>query len=560
MTVADILHDCTLAVQGQIAVIVGPNGAGKSTAMKAVFGMLNLRGGHVRLDGEDITHLSPQDRVRKGMGFVPQVNNVFPSMSVEENLEMGAFIRTDDFKDTMEQVYHLFPILKDKRRQPAGELSGGQRQQVAVGRALMTQPKVLMLDEPTAGVSPIVMDELFDRIIEVARTGISILMVEQNARQALEIADQRLCARPGPQPLYRHRQGPDGRPRGPPHLPGGLRDGFPQRNRGPSELRHHPRHRLRRPTGPWRAWGDADLRHPAGFPTSPMAIRWPLAPGSSSSFTWLFQSWGISFGPLPTALLALPFGICVTALLVLGTDRVVYRYYRRVRAKPVIVVIASMGVMFVMSGITRFVIGVDEIKFSDGVKFVIDPAGFKAATGLAEGLALRSTQVLTVVTAALVVWALFWFLGNTRTGKSMRAYSDNEDLALLSGINPERVVAITWIIASALAVIAGTLYGLDKTYKAFNYFALLLPIFAAAVVGGLGNPLGAIAGGFLVAFSEVGVTYAWKKVAGYILPDSLAPDGLIQLLSTDYKFSVSFAILILVLLFKPTGIFKGKAV
>ncbi|MGB3313681.1 MAG: ABC transporter ATP-binding protein [Albidovulum sp.] len=187
---ADILHDCTLTVEkGQIAVIVGPNGAGKSTAMKAVFGMLNLRGGHVKLDGEDITALSPQDRVAKGMGFVPQVNNVFPSMSVEENLEMGAFIRNDDFKATMEQVYDLFPILKDKRRQPAGELSGGQRQQVAVGRALMTKPKLLMLDEPTAGVSPIVMDELFDRIIEVARTGISILMVEQNARQALEIAD-----------------------------------------------------------------------------------------------------------------------------------------------------------------------------------------------------------------------------------------------------------------------------------------------------------------------------------------------------------------------------------
>lgn len=188
---ADILHECTIeANKGEIAVIVGPNGAGKSTAMKAIFGMLKLRGGHVKIGGEDITALSPQDRVGKGMGFVPQTNNVFPSMSVEENLEMGAFIREDDFKNTMEQVYDLFPILKEKRNQAAGELSGGQRQQVAVGRALMTQPKVLMLDEPTAGVSPIVMDELFDRIIEVARTGITILMVEQNARQALEIADK----------------------------------------------------------------------------------------------------------------------------------------------------------------------------------------------------------------------------------------------------------------------------------------------------------------------------------------------------------------------------------
>ncbi|MBU2962385.1 ABC transporter ATP-binding protein [Citreicella sp. C3M06] len=188
---ADILHGCTIAVErGEIAVIVGPNGAGKSTAMKAVFGMLNLRGGSVRLDGEDITALSPQARVRKGMGFVPQTHNIFASLSVEENLEMGAFIRKDDFRDTLEQVYELFPILRDKRRQAAGELSGGQRQQVAVGRALMTQPKVLMLDEPTAGVSPIVMDELFDRIIEVARSGLPVLMVEQNARQALEIADK----------------------------------------------------------------------------------------------------------------------------------------------------------------------------------------------------------------------------------------------------------------------------------------------------------------------------------------------------------------------------------
>ncbi len=188
---ADILHECTVAVDpGQIAVIVGPNGAGKSTAMKAVFGMLNIHQGSVRLDGEDISSLTPQDRVAKGMAFVPQTSNVFTSLTVEENLEMGAFLRRDDINVTMQQVFELFPILKEKRKQAAGELSGGQRQQVAVGRALMTKPKVLMLDEPTAGVSPIVMDELFDRIIEVAKTGISILMVEQNARQALSIADK----------------------------------------------------------------------------------------------------------------------------------------------------------------------------------------------------------------------------------------------------------------------------------------------------------------------------------------------------------------------------------
>tara|TARA_B110000238_G_scaffold78967_1_gene87003 strand:- start:1257 stop:1973 length:717 start_codon:yes stop_codon:yes gene_type:complete len=190
-TGADILHDCTIAVNpGEIAVIVGPNGAGKSTAMKAIFGMLNIHKGAVRLAGEDITSMSPQDRVAKGMAFVPQTSNIFTSLTVEENLEMGAFLRRDDIQITMDQIFDLFPILRNKRKQAAGELSGGQRQQVAVGRALMTQPKVLMLDEPTAGVSPIVMDELFDRIIEVAKTGISILMVEQNARQALAIADK----------------------------------------------------------------------------------------------------------------------------------------------------------------------------------------------------------------------------------------------------------------------------------------------------------------------------------------------------------------------------------
>lgn len=188
---ADILHGCSIGVEkGEIAVIVGPNGAGKSTAMKAVFGMLPLRQGRIVFDGEDITQIKPEERVIKGMGFVPQTNNVFTSMTVEENLEMGAFIRNDPISDSIAQVYDLFPILKQKRKQSAGELSGGQRQQVAVGRALMTQPKVLLLDEPTAGVSPIVMDELFHRIIEIARLNVAILMVEQNAKQALEIADR----------------------------------------------------------------------------------------------------------------------------------------------------------------------------------------------------------------------------------------------------------------------------------------------------------------------------------------------------------------------------------
>ena len=277
-------------------------------------------------------------------------------------------------------------------------------------------------------------------------------------------------------------------------------------------------------------------------------------------FTWWFQSMGWHFGPLPTALLALPFGILVTCALVLGTDRMVYAYYRRTKAPPVILVIVSMGVMFIMNALTRFIIGVGEQNFADGARFLISAGDFKAATGLAEGLAIKSTQALTLGVAVICVAFLFWFLQKTRTGKSMRAYSDNEDLALLSGINPDRVVQVTWIIAAALATIAGVLYGLDKSFKPFTYFQLLLPIFAAAIVGGLGSPIGAIVGGFLIAFSEITVTYAWKKVVGYLVPADMAPDGLIQLMSTDYKLAVSFGILIIVLLFMPTGLFKGKSV
>tara|TARA_B110000114_G_C15037099_1_gene375406 strand:- start:221 stop:1234 length:1014 start_codon:yes stop_codon:yes gene_type:complete len=276
--------------------------------------------------------------------------------------------------------------------------------------------------------------------------------------------------------------------------------------------------------------------------------------------TWLFQSWGISLGPLPTALLAIPFGIAATAMLLLATDRLVYRFYRQQKAAPVILVIVSMGVMFVMNGLVRFIIGPNDQRFTDGERFIISAKDFKIMTGLKEGLAFKTTQGITIVTAVIVVIVLFWFLNRTRTGKSMRAFSDNEDLALLSGINPDRVVMVTWIIVGALAATAGALYGLDKSFKPFIYLQLLLPIFAAAVVGGLGNPVGAIAGGFVIAFSEVLITYPLKKVLKYLLPEHLEPSTLVQLLSTDYKFAVSFSILIIVLLFRPTGLFKGKSV
>lgn len=276
--------------------------------------------------------------------------------------------------------------------------------------------------------------------------------------------------------------------------------------------------------------------------------------------TWWLQSKGVTLAPLPTALLALPAGIAATVVMVMITDRLVYRHYRYKKSVPVTFMIASIGVMFMMNGIVRFVIGPDDQQFVDGERFIVHARDFKEITGLSEGLSIKVTQGLTVVVAILLVALLFWFLQKTRTGKAMRAYSDNEDLALLSGVNPDRVVQVTWVIAAILATIAGTLYGLDKSFKPFTYLQLLLPMFAAAIVGGIGNPVGAIVGGYVIAFSEVMVTYAYRKVFVYLLPEGVEPSGLGQLLSTDYKFAVSFIILVLVLLLKPTGILKGKVI
>jgi branched-chain amino acid transport system permease protein len=274
--------------------------------------------------------------------------------------------------------------------------------------------------------------------------------------------------------------------------------------------------------------------------------------------TWYFQSVGISFGPLPTALLALPFAIIITILFSLVIDKLVFSYYRIKKSPPVTIAMVSIGVMFVINAIVRIIIGPFDRRFFDGEKFIIKANEFKEMTGLSEGLSIKSTQVLTLVVTIIVVSILFWFLNKSKTGKSMRAFSDNEDLALLSGISPSRVVMITWTIAAILATIAGVLYGLDKSFKPFTYFNNLLPIFAAAIVGGIGNPVGAFLGGYVIAFSEIIITYAYKKFFIYILPESLEPNTLIQLLSTDYKFAVSFTILVFVLLFRPSGIFKGK--
>ena len=275
-------------------------------------------------------------------------------------------------------------------------------------------------------------------------------------------------------------------------------------------------------------------------------------------FTWYFQSLGISLGFLPTALIAIPFGIIVTIFYVLLKDKLVFSYYRMKKSPPVMLAMVSIGTMFVTQAIVRIVIGPFDRRFFDGEKFIIKANEFKEMTGLNEGLAIKSTQVITLFVTIIVVSILFWFLNKTKTGKSMRAYSDNEDLALLSGIDPKKVVMTTWVIAAILATVGGALYGLDKSFKPFTYFNNMLPIFAAAIVGGIGNPFGAFLGGYVIAFSEILLTYAYKKFFVYLLPESLEPDGLLQLLSTDYKFAVSFSILVVVLLFRPSGIFKGK--
>ena len=281
---------------------------------------------------------------------------------------------------------------------------------------------------------------------------------------------------------------------------------------------------------------------------------------SAILLSWLFISSGITLHPLPTAIIVLPIAIVLTISYCIIIDKFIFKFYRKQNSKSVINLIVSIGVMFFTGGLIRFIIGPGDRNFFDGERFILNARTFKNITGLNEGLTLKTTQGITIVLSILLVILLFWFLNKTKTGKSMRAYSDNKELALLSGINPEKVVLITWIITGTLACIAGTLYGLDKSYKPFTYLHLVLPIFSAAIVGGVGNPVGAIIGGFVIAFSELIITFAYKKIFFYFLPETFLPDGLLQILSTDYKIAVSFMMLVLVLLIKPTGIYKGKVI
>ena len=274
--------------------------------------------------------------------------------------------------------------------------------------------------------------------------------------------------------------------------------------------------------------------------------------------TYYFQSLGISLGIFPTALITIPLATFMMILYMLSIDKFVFEYYRIKKSPPVQLAMVSVGVMFVTQAIIRIKIGPADRTFLDGEKFILKASEFKEMTGLNEGLTIKSTQAITIVITMIAVSIMFWFLNKTKTGTSMRAYSDNEDLALLSGIDPKKVVLITWIIAGILATIGGVLYGLDKSYRPFVYFNNMLPIFAAAIVGGIGNPFGAFLGGYVIAFAEIFLTYAYKKFFTYILPESLEPNSMMQILSTDYKFAVSFSILVIVLLFRPSGIFKGK--
>ena len=275
---------------------------------------------------------------------------------------------------------------------------------------------------------------------------------------------------------------------------------------------------------------------------------------------WFFQTNNLVISGVETAIIVFPLSIIISIFYILTMDFLVYKHYRKINAKPITMVIASIGIMFITGGIVRVLIGPEHLFFADGVRFVIRASEFKTMTGLEQGLTVKYSQLITIVSVLILVTSLFYFLKNTKTGKSMRAYSDNKTLSLLSGINANKIVIITWIIVAILTNVAGVLYGLEKGFMANSYHHILLPIFAATIVGGIGSPIGAVVGAFIVSFSEILLTYVYKKFFIYLLPAQWEPDSLVQLLGVEYKVAISFIILVLVLIIKPSGIFKSNIV
>ena len=264
---------------------------------------------------------------------------------------------------------------------------------------------------------------------------------------------------------------------------------------------------------------------------------------------------GLAAGPVPTALVVLPLGILASVLVSLAIDQVAYAPLRERGAQPAVLMIASIGVVFILSGLVRMLVGPETQYFADGSRFFLHPRDFRAATGLDEGLMLRSAQALTILIAVAAMAALFAFLHRSRSGRAMRAYADNPDLAFLCGVSTDRVVRITWVIAAALAATAGVLYGLDKAFSPATYFHLVLPVFAAVILGGIGNPRGAVLGAFVIAFAEIGLTYAYRGVVAHLVAEDRLPAALLQPIPTDYKLAIGFAALVAILILRPTGLF-----
>jgi branched-chain amino acid transport system permease protein/neutral amino acid transport system permease protein len=508
----NILYEVGIRLKsGQIVSVIGPNGAGKSTLLKTIFGILKPSNGKISLKEEDITGLKPDKVANKGISYVPQVENVFPSLTIQENLEMGAFIRDDDYSQRLNEIYELFPILGDRRKQKAGQLSGGQRQMVAMGRALMVDPQVLLLDEPSAGLSPKLVDMIFEKIIDINKSGVSMIIVEQNAREALKMADHGYVLAMGRNVLD---------------------DSF--RRVGMLELVVYG-----------IVFGSIISLGAIGLTLVFGIIRFAnFAHGdlmSSGAYFALFMVTGLlswigvpdtTFGSLSFGwrmLIAFPVSMFMVGCVAIAADRILYRKLRNNKSSPVMLAMSSLGVAFIIRMLILIFWGADSLFYRPGL--------MRPALELPLGVKIRPDQILILFVVLSLVVLLHLYLQKTKMGKAMRATADNMELALVSGIDTERVIILTWGVGGALAAAGGILYGIDVQVHAYMGWNFLIPLFAATILGTIGNMWGALVGGLVIGVAQQ-VSTAF-------------------LLST-YKPAVAFMLMILILLIRPKGIFGGK--